>query len=94
MLRRVDSGASDSSRGRAERLSYPNMQYHAHTNMPTNIQEMDKQFKHVSLGKDKFYQKRTSLTESEASDISLAYSINRYLTLLLVILSQSSFVTK
>ena len=79
MLRRVDSGASDSSRGRSARpLSYPNMQFQTSSQaMNSNIQEMDKQFKHVSLGKDRFSQKRASLTESEASDISTALSMNR-----------------
>jgi len=83
MLHRVDSGASDIARIRGERLpgSHPAMQLHnsAHAiTTSTNIQEMDKQFKHVSLGKEKHNQKRPSLTESEASDISLALSINRY----------------
>ena len=79
MLRRVDSGASDSSRGRAARpLSFPNLPFQASDQtMNSNIQEMDKQFKHVSLNKDRLNQKRTSLTESEASDISIALSINR-----------------
>ena len=49
--------------------------------MNTKIQEMDKQFRHVSLGKEKNFperkERRLSLTESESSDISTALSANR-----------------
>ena len=80
MLRRGDSSASDSSRGRAARpLSFPNAMYFQNSSqvMSSNIQEMNQEFKHVSIGKDRSKVKRGSLTESEASDVSTALSINR-----------------
>lgn len=58
--------------GRSNSASHP---HGSKQTMTTKIQEMDKQFKHVSLGKEKL--KRSSLTESESSDISTALSANR-----------------
>ena len=79
MLRRADSSASDSSsRGQTTRpMSFPNMVNSNQSAMSNRIQELDKQLKDVSIGKDRLRPKRPSLTESESSDISTALSINR-----------------
>jgi len=68
MLRRGDSSASDSSRGRSPRpLSFPNSQQP----LSGKMQDLDRQLKHISLTKGQAKAKRFSLTDSEASEGSI-----------------------
>ncbi|XP_076819418.1 uncharacterized protein LOC143465134 isoform X1 [Clavelina lepadiformis] len=73
MLRRGDSSASDSSRGRSPRpVSYPNVHGLGQAaGMNSKIQEMDKKFKHVTIGVDKNKIKRSSLNDPEV-ELALA----------------------
>nr|CAB3263397.1 serine/threonine-protein kinase LATS1-like [Phallusia mammillata] len=73
-MRRADSSASDSSRGRSPRpVSFPNMQ---HSARGSGMPELYEQMNRVKIASDK-KTKRYSLTDSEASDMSASLSSNR-----------------